>query len=151
MWAASILVRYKYGRSRKLFSRDVGTVRVHRDSTALCRCKSGTGPRPCITSASSSIVVVIAALDYIMCSLSHDNDDAHVRCGTSTASCEQPAHKPDKYAHTPHVTECAYLYGLCAGCSHEAVDVPQCTTSYSVVSDGDTHKVPASRVERAGG
>ena len=27
----------------------------------------------------------------------------------------------------------------------------QCTTSYSVVSDGVTHKVPASRVERAGG
>ena len=68
---------------RKAFlalSRDVGTVRVHRDSTALCRCKSGTGPTPCITSASSSIVVVIAALDYIMCSLSRDNDDAHARC-----------------------------------------------------------------------
>ncbi|MDC0525856.1 hypothetical protein OAO87_02560, partial [bacterium] len=26
-------------------SRDVGTVRVHRDSEALRRCKSGTGPR----------------------------------------------------------------------------------------------------------
>ena len=140
-WAASILVRCKNGRSRGIFlalSRDVGTVRVHRDSTALCRCKSGTGPRPCITSASPSIVLVIAALDYIMCSLSRDNDDAHARCGTSTASCEQPAHTPDKYAHTPRVTECAHLSGLCAGCSHKAVEVPQCTTSCSVVSDGDT-------------
>ena len=77
--AASILVRYKYGRSRKIFlalSRDVGTVRVHRDSTALFRCKSGTGPRPGITSASPSIVVVIAALHYIMCSMPRDNDGA---------------------------------------------------------------------------
>ena len=47
-------------------SHDVGTVRVHRDSTALCRCKSGTGPSPGITSASPSIVSVIAALDEII-------------------------------------------------------------------------------------
>ena len=69
--AASILVRYKYGRSRKIFlalSRDVGTVRVHRDSVALFRCKSGTGPRPGITSASPSIVVVIVALFTTSCS-----------------------------------------------------------------------------------
>ena len=49
-------------------SRDDGTVRVHRDSEALCRCKSGTGPSPGITSASPGIVLVIAALDYLMCS-----------------------------------------------------------------------------------
>ena len=49
-------------------SRDVGTVRVHRDSIALFRCKSGTGPRPGITLASPSIVFVIVALHYIMCS-----------------------------------------------------------------------------------
>ena len=48
---------------RKAASRDVGTGRVHRDSEALCRCKSGTGPSPGITSASPSIVSVIAALD----------------------------------------------------------------------------------------
>ena len=47
----------------KAASRDVGTGRVHRDSEALCRCKSGTGPSPGITSASPSIVSVIAALD----------------------------------------------------------------------------------------
>ena len=41
----------------------VGTGRVHRDSEALCRCKSGTGPSPGITSASPGIVFVIAALD----------------------------------------------------------------------------------------
>ena len=35
--------------------------------------------------------------------------------------------------------------------SVRAVERAQFTTSYSVVSDGDTHKVPASRVERAGG
>ena len=66
-------------------SRDDGTVRVHRDSEALCRCKSGTGPSPGITSASPGIVLVIAALDYIMCSLSRGNDGAHERCGSSTA------------------------------------------------------------------
>ena len=81
---------------RKAASRDVGTVGVHRDSEALCRCKSGTGPRPGITSASPSIVFVIAALDCIICSMSRDNDGAHERCGSSTASCEQPTHKPDK-------------------------------------------------------
>ena len=77
-------------------SRDVGTVRVHRDSAALFRCKSGTGPRPGITSASPSIVVVIAALHYIMCSMPRDNDGARERCGSSTASCEQSAHRPHK-------------------------------------------------------
>ena len=70
---------------RKAASRDVGTVGVHRDSEALCRCKSGTGPRPGITSASPSIVFVIAALDCIICSMSRDNDGAHERCGSSTA------------------------------------------------------------------
>ena len=67
------MVRYKNETFPKAFlalSRDVGTVRVHRDSEALCRCKSGTGPSPGITSASPGIVLVIAALDYIMCSLS---------------------------------------------------------------------------------
>ena len=62
-------------------SRDVGTVRVHRDSTALFCCKSGTGPRPVITSVSPSIVVVIAALYYIMCSMPRDNDGAREDCG----------------------------------------------------------------------
>ena len=47
-------------------SRDDGTVCFHRDSEALCRCKSGTGPSPGITSASPSIVSVIAALDEII-------------------------------------------------------------------------------------
>ena len=61
-------------------SRDDGTVRVHRDSDALCRCKSGTGPSPGITSASPGIVLVIAALDYIICSMSRGNDDARERC-----------------------------------------------------------------------
>ena len=81
---------------RKAASRDVGTVGVHRDSEALCRCKSGTGPRPGITSASPSIVFVIAALDCIICSMSRDNDGAHEGFCASTASCEQTAHKPDK-------------------------------------------------------
>ena len=87
---------------RKAFlalSRDVGTVRVHRDSTALCRCKSGTGPRPCITSASPSIVLVIAALDYIMGSLSHDNDDAHARCARFISCFVSPVRMTDKYRH----------------------------------------------------
>ena len=64
--ATFILVRDKNGRFGKIFlalSRDVGTGRVHRDSEALCHCKSGTGPRPGITSASPGIVFVIAALD----------------------------------------------------------------------------------------
>ena len=69
----------------KPFSRDDGTVRVHRDSEALCRCKSGTGPSPGITSASPGIVLVIAALDYIMCSMSRSNDGAREDCGASTA------------------------------------------------------------------
>ena len=77
--AASILVSDKNGPFGKIvlaLSRDVGTVRVHRDSAALFRCKSGTGPRPGITSASPSIVFVIAALHYIMCSMPRDNDGA---------------------------------------------------------------------------
>ena len=61
-------------------SRDVGTGRVHLDSEALCRCKSGTGPSPGITSASPGIVLVIAALDYIICSMSRENDDAREAC-----------------------------------------------------------------------
>ena len=80
--AAYILVRDKNGRFGKIFlalSRDVGTVRVHRDSTALFRCKSGTGPRSGTTSASPSIVVVIAALHSIMYSLSCVIDDARAR------------------------------------------------------------------------
>ena len=81
-------------------SRDVGTVRVHRDSTALCRCKSGTGPRPCITSASSSIVVVIAALDYIMCSLSRDNDDAHEDFCATSRRCGRKQQKDDRWRHS---------------------------------------------------
>ena len=88
---------------RKAFlalSRDVGTVRVHRDSTALCRCKSGTGPRPCITSASSSIVVVIAALDYIMCSLSRDNDDAHEDFCATSRRCGRKQQKDDRWRHS---------------------------------------------------
>ena len=64
---------------------DVGTVRVHRDSAALFRCKSGTGSRPGITSASPSIVVVIAALHYIMFSMPRDNDSAREDCRASTA------------------------------------------------------------------
>ncbi len=70
----------KNGRSRKLFSRDDGTVRVHRDSEALCRCKSGTGPSPGITLASTGIVLVIAALDYIICSMSRGNYGAREAC-----------------------------------------------------------------------
>ena len=58
---------------------DSGTCRIHRGSAALFRCKSGTGPSPGpgITSASPGIVLVIAALDYIMCSMSRSNDGAH--------------------------------------------------------------------------
>ena len=92
------MVRYKYGRSRKIFlalSRDVGTVRVHRDSVALFRCKSGTGPRPGITSASPSIVVVIVALHYIMCSMSRDNDGARERCAHFISYFARPARMPD--------------------------------------------------------
>ena len=92
------LVSFHFGELQKrtfpkaflALSRDVGTVRVHRDSTALCRCKSGTGPRPCITSASSRIVLVIAALDSIMCSLSRDNDDAHARCAPFISCFARP-------------------------------------------------------------
>ena len=39
-------------------------------------------------------LVVIAALDDIMCSMSRSNDGAHEDCGTSTASCKQPAQQP---------------------------------------------------------
>ena len=80
-------------------SRDDGTVRVHRDSEALCRCKSGTGPSPGITSASPGIVLVIAALDYIMWPMSRGNDGARERFCASTASWDQTSqhiNKPDK-------------------------------------------------------
>ena len=69
---------------RKAASRDVGTVRVHRDSEALCRCKSGTGPRPGIMSASSGSVFIIAALDHLTCQVSVANDGAREDCGAST-------------------------------------------------------------------
>ena len=77
------MVSPKSGLSRKpllALSCDAGTCRIHRDSAALFRCKSGTGPSPGITSASPGIVVVIAALDYIMCSMSRSNDGAHEDC-----------------------------------------------------------------------
>ena len=67
--AASILVRYKsghFGKPLLALSCDAGTGRIHRDSAALFRCKSGTGPSPGITSASPGIVLVIASLDYII-------------------------------------------------------------------------------------
>ena len=88
-------------------SRDVGTVRVHRDSTALFRCKSGTGPRPGITSASPSIVVVIAALHYIMFSMPRDNDGAREDGGKGKVYFPSPTFSSVSPAHSPHGVECA--------------------------------------------
>ena len=85
-------MRYKYGRSRKIFlalSGDVGTVRVHRDSEALCCCKSGTGPRPGIMSASSGSVSIIAALGHLTCQVSVANDGAREDCRASTVRSEE--------------------------------------------------------------
>ena len=56
--------------------RQTGTVRVHRDSEALCRCKSGTGPRPGIKSASSGNVSIVAALGHLTYQVSVANDGA---------------------------------------------------------------------------
>ena len=36
-----------------------------------------------------------------------------------------------QYAHSVTCGECAHLSGVCAGCSHEAVDVPQRASSLS--------------------
>ena len=51
---------------------------------------------------------------------------------------------------TRHLCRNPTIHRPCSACSLPEV-VQQVMTSYSVVSDGDTHKVPASRVERAGG
>ena len=86
------MVRYKYGPFGKIFlalSRDVGTVRVHRDSEALRRCKSGTGPRPGIMSASSGSVFIIAALDHLTCQECVADDGAREDCGASTVRSEE--------------------------------------------------------------
>ena len=67
-------------------SRHVGTVRVHRDSEALCRCKSGTGPSSGITSAPLGIVVFVAALGLLICQTSGGNDDEQVRCACGSSA-----------------------------------------------------------------
>ena len=89
--APFILVSSKNGPFGKIFlalSRDVGTVRVHRDSEALRRCKSGTGPRPGIMSASSGSVFIIAALDHLTCQVSVAKDGAREDCRASTVRSE---------------------------------------------------------------
>ena len=111
--AAFILVRYKNGHFRKpplALSCDVGTGRVHRDSEALCRCTSGTGPSPGITSASPGIVLVIAALDYIMCSMSRSNDGAHEDCARFVACFVRPVRISDKSEHPLHTAGCSYRF-----------------------------------------
>ena len=103
-------MRYKYGRSRKIFlalSRDVGTVRVHRDSEALCRCKSGTGPRPGIMSASSGSVFIIAALDHLTCQVSVANDGAREDCGKEKVRLPSYTLKDASGAHSGMCIECA--------------------------------------------
>ena len=157
MWphvAASILVRYKNGPFGKIFlalSRDVGTVRVHRDSEALCRCKSGTGPRPGIMSASSGSVFIIAALDHLTCQVSVANDGAREDCGANSAWRCRCLHKSYSLPHSMYVCVCGKLCGLTGSFAAQDEFLPRVMTSYSVVSDGHAHKVPASRVERAGG
>ena len=85
---------------RRLARQYVGRRHRHRASTvrseALPLQKRHGAEAAGITSASPSIVSVIAALDQIICSMSRDNDSAQERCGSSRASCEQSAHKPDK-------------------------------------------------------
>ena len=49
------------------------------------------------------------------------------------------------------MTECRDLVGIISRALRLAVERAQCTTSSSVVSDDDMHKLPASRDERADG
>ena len=147
-------MRYKNGPFGKIFlalSRDVGTVRVHRDPEALCRCKSGTGPRPGIMSASSGSVFIIAALGHLTYQVSVANDGAREDCGANSAWRCRCLHKRYSLPHSMYVCVCGKLCGLTGSFAAQDEFLPRVMTSYSVVSDAHAHKVPASRVERAGG
>ena len=83
--------------------------------------------------------------------MSLDNDGAHERCARFISYFARPARMPDKYPHTIHITACGYCFTCMCIFSVRVVKRAPCTTLSNVVSDGDAHKVPASRVERAGG
>ena len=63
----------------------VGTVRVHRESEALCHRKNGTRPSSYITPASLDSVFIIDALGHLTCQVLSVNDGAHEDCAASTA------------------------------------------------------------------
>ena len=107
--------------------------------------------RPGITSTSPSIVVVIAALHYIMCSMSRDNDGAREDCGANSAWRCRCLHKSYSLPHSMYVCVCGKLCGLTGSFAAQDEFLPRVMTSYSVASDGHAHKVPVWRVERAGG
>ena len=88
-------------------SRDDGTVRVHRDSEALCRCKSGTGPRPGIVPASSGSVSVIAALSHLTCQVSVGNDGAREDCGKEKVRLPSYTLEDASRAHSGMCIECS--------------------------------------------
>ena len=123
-------------------------------SRQIFRCESGTGPRPGASlrlPPSIVVVNVIAALHYIMCSMSRDNDGAREDCGANSAWRCRCLHKSYSLRHSIYVCVCRKLCGLTGRIASEDEFAPRVMTSCSVVSDGHAHKVPAWRVERAGG
>ena len=97
------------------------------------------------------IVLVIAALDYIMCSMSRGNDGARERCGANSAWRCRCLHKGYSLRHSIYTCVCRKLCGLTGRIAAQVEFAQKVMTFFSVVSDGHAHKVPASRVERAGG
>ena len=85
----------------------IGTVRVHRELEALCRCKSGTGPRPGIVPASSGSVSVIAALSHLTCQVSVGNDGAREDCGKEKVCLPSYTLEDASRAHSGMCIECA--------------------------------------------
>ena len=76
---------------------------------------------------------------------------ARVDCARFAACSAGLSRIPDQSRHSAHVTECRDLVGIISRVRRLAVERAQCTTSSSVVSDDDMHKLPASRDERADG
>mgnify|MGYP007045154249 CR=1 FL=1 len=103
----SVCLSVKIAPKTKRAADAIGTVRVHRELEALCRCKSGTGPRPGIVPASSGSVSVIAALSHLTCQVSVGNDGAREDCGKEKVCLPSYTLEDASRAHSGMCIECA--------------------------------------------
>ena len=88
-----------------------------------------------------------------MFSMLRDNNGAREDCGANSAWRCRCLHKSYSLRHSIYMCVCRKLCGLTGRFATQDEFLPRVMTSSasSDVSDGHAHKVPASRVERAGG